>query len=511
VKPFDADGSFHSLTETDGLRRRAVRGAGVTVLSQSGGFLVQMIATVILARLLGPADFGLLAIVTTFSLLLMNVGLNGLTEAVLQREHMDHALASNLFWINAALGLVLATAFVGLGPLLARFYGEPRVTAVAAALALTIIITSLSVQHLALLKRAMRFSRVSANDVVARAVSVTVSIVLALLGWGYWSLVAGTVALPLSTTIGAWLLCRWIPGRPRPAPGTGAMVRFALHTYTRFVMGYCTENLDKFLIGWCFGAAPLGLYRRAYDLFVMPSNQLSSPLTAVAVSALSRLAGEERRRRRHLLEALSTMAFVGMGLGAALTLVGRDLIGVLLGPGWDEAGRLFTLMGPGIGVMLLYGTHGWIHLSIGRPDRWIRWGVVELAVMSTLFLLGLQWGPAGIAVAWTLSYWILTMPGLWYAGQGQLGLGALMDVVWRNVVASAAAAGVTVAIVSTLPWMARTPAVVGSVGRILATSAVFGALYLAAVIVLHRGYAPLAHLAGLVRIMTMPRPARDLA
>ena len=59
------------------------------------------------------------------------------------------------------------------------------------------------------------------------------------------------------------------------------MVRFALHTYTRFVMGYCTENLDKFLIGWCFGAAPLGLYRRAYDLFVMPSNQLSSPLTAV--------------------------------------------------------------------------------------------------------------------------------------------------------------------------------------------------------------------------------------
>jgi PST family polysaccharide transporter len=168
-------------------------------------------------------------------------------------------------------------------------------------------------------------------------------------------------------------------------------------------------------------------------------------------------------------------------------------------------------MGPGIGVMLLYGTHGWIHLSRGRPDRWIRWGVVELAVTSTLFLLGLQWGPAGIAVAWTVAYWILTMPALWYAGQGQLGLGALMDVVWRNVVASATAAGVTLAIVSALPGMARTPAVVGSVARILTTSALFGALYLAAVVVLHGGYAPLAHLAGLVRIMTMPRPARDLA
>src|SRR5437588_12875324 len=99
MKPFDELGAFRAVTDHDALRRVAVRGAGITALSQSLGFAIQMIATVILARLLIPADFGLVAMVTTFSLLLMNFGFNGFTEAVVQRKQIDHGLASNLFWI----------------------------------------------------------------------------------------------------------------------------------------------------------------------------------------------------------------------------------------------------------------------------------------------------------------------------------------------------------------------------------------------------------------------------
>jgi PST family polysaccharide transporter len=479
------------------------------VLSQGGVLLVHMIATVVLARLLTPADFGLIALVTTFSLLLLNVGLNGFTEAVVQRPQMDHALASNAFWINVTLGALLATALAALGPVLAWFYGEPRVSAVTMALAPTILFTCLSVQHLALLKRAMCFSRVSANDIVARAVSVVVSIGLALAGWGYWALVAGAVALSLSTAVGAWVLCRWVPGPPRRVPGTGAIVRFATHTYACFLMGYGSGNLDKFLVGWLFGATPLGLYRKAYDLSVMPANQLSGPLTAVAVSTLSRAGGDERRQRRHLLEALSTVAFVGMGLGMGLTLAGRDLIRILLGPGWAEAGRLFTLLGPGIGMLLLYDTHGWIHLSLGRPDRWVRWGVVEIALTTTLFLIALPWGPAGIAVAWASSFWILTVPALWYAVQGRIPIGVLVDAFWRYVLASTVAGALAALLCPLAPWMAAAPSVAVSLGRVATLSVVFVTLYLGAVIVLHRGSAPLAHFAGLIRIMLGPRPARD--
>src|SRR5205823_4983235 len=127
-----------------------------------------------------------------------------------------------------------------------------------------------------------------------------------------------------------------------------------------------SDLLDNLLVGWRLGPGSLGLYKKAYDLFVLPVNQLSAPLTSVAVSTLSRLKTQPSQYRRYFLTAFSLLAFVGMGMGADLTLIGRDLIRLLLGPRWDESGRIFCIFAPGIGLMVLYGTHGWLHLSIGR-------------------------------------------------------------------------------------------------------------------------------------------------
>jgi PST family polysaccharide transporter len=507
--PFDATGAFRPAADGEELRLLAVRGAGVTVFSQSLGLGLQVIATVILARLLTPADFGLVAIVTTFSLLLMNVGLNGFTEAVLQREQIDHALASNVFWINVGLGVFLTIGFAAAGLVLARLYGDPRVARVAAALSVTIFFSSISVQHLALLKRAMRFSVVSANDILARTVSVVVSILFGWAAWGYWALVAGAIALPLATSVGAWTLCRWVPGPPQRHVGTRPMVRFALNTYGRFTATYLTWNLDNLLIGWLFGPASLGFYKKAYDLFVLPLNQLSSPLTAVAVSTLSRLNRNSTEQKRYFLGSLSTLAFAGMGLGAYLTLIGKDLVFLLLGPGWEPSGRIFTFFGPAIGVMLLYGTNGWIHLSIGRVDRWLRWGLVEFTVIGFAFLIALPWGPVGIAVAWVLSYWILTIPALWYAGRPiHLGIAAVIAAVWKYLLASALAACASALIIRGFPSLAGASGGVGAFGRIVVLSVLFGALYLCAVVLLHRGYAPLSRSAQLLRDVIVRNPPR---
>ncbi len=129
----------------------------------SGGFAlaIQVVATVVLARLLTPRDFGLVAMVTTFSLLLSNFGINGITEAIVQQETIDHTHASNLFWINLLGGLLLTGGFAAAGTLLAMFFGEPLVAPIAAGVSLSIILTSISVLHLALLKRAMLFSAVA--------------------------------------------------------------------------------------------------------------------------------------------------------------------------------------------------------------------------------------------------------------------------------------------------------------------------------------------------------------
>ncbi len=473
------------------------------MLSTGLTFAIQMIATVALARLLKPADFGVMTMVTTFSILLVSVGQIGFPEAVLQRDEVDHYLVSNLFWVNVGIALLLTVGFAASGSLLAKFYGDPRVAHVAIAASLTIFITSTSVLHLALLKRAMRFAAVSVNDIVARTVAVVVTIFLGWAGWGYWALVAGAIALPISTSIGAWILCRWIPSLPRRVAGTGSMVRFAASVCGRWSVGYCTQNTDNLLVGWQFGSGALGFYKKAYDLFLLSFSCLN--IYPVVVSTLSRLKSDHVQYRRYFLGGLAMLALVGMAIGADLTLVGRDVVRLVLGPGWEKSGQIFTLFGPGIGLMLIYSTQGMIHLSIGTTGRYFRWGMIEFTVTVLLFLLALPWGPAGVAAAWTASFWILTVPALWYAGRPiQLGLASVIGAIWKFLLASLMAGCACAFITQEIPTLAARSDSVGALIRIIADSILFGVLYIVIVILLHGGAAPLRQFAGLLREMVSP-------
>jgi len=199
---------------------------------------------------------------------------------------------------------------------------------------------------------------------------------------------------------------------------------------------------------------------------------------------------------------MAVMAFLGMGMAGDLTLIGKDVIRVLLGPGWGEAGQIFTFFAPGIGIMLVYGTHGWIHLSIGRADRWFRWGIVEWTVTILLFLVALPWGPRGIAVAWCVSFWTLTIPAMWYAGK-PIGLGVtpILAAVWRFVAASLLAGMACKLILSKAVSLSEAPGAMGAVERIGLISIFFTGIYISAIVILYRGFSPLTRLGTLLREM----------
>ena len=313
LKPFQPDGSFHPIAQGDGLRRSAIRGAGVTIFSQGLSFLVQTASIIVLARLLTPADFGIVTMVTTFSLVFCSFGLNGFTEAILQQEEVSNSLASNLFWVNVGISILLTVIFIAIGPLLARFYHNALVTQVAAGMSLTIFVGSLGWIHLALLSRAMQFRTVSTINIAARLISVVISIVLAALGWGYWALVVGQVANGTVTALGAWGMCRWVPQLPNREGGTGSAIKFATNVYLHYAFSYVTRNTDNLLVGWRFGAQSLGFYKRAYDLFVRPESQLISPISAVVVSTLSRVNRDRAQYQRYFLSGLTVLAFCGDG------------------------------------------------------------------------------------------------------------------------------------------------------------------------------------------------------
>jgi PST family polysaccharide transporter len=401
---------------------------------------------------------------------------------------------------------LLTLGFAGAGSALAWFFHDPRVANASVGISASIFLTSIGVLHLALLKRAMRFSEVSVINLVAKVVQVALSIVLGVAGWGYWALVAGILAYYLAISVGAWRLCPWIPGWPKRVSGTASLVTFATSVYGHFIVNYAGMNADNLLVGWRFHADALGFYKRAFDLFVLPANQLLSPVGTVAVSALSRVRHEPAQFRRHFLAVISIFAFVGMAVGGDLTLVGRDVVRVLLGARWEESGRIFTFFGPGIGVMLIYGTHGWIHLSVGKAERWFLWGVTEVAVTVSLFLLCLRWGPVGIAVAWSASFWILILPAFWYAGRPiHLGIPATLNAIWRYVLASILAGVCSALIVNRIPHLSALSGVSGAGMRSALVSLLFCSLYLLLVIVLYRGFAPLHQVARLSREMLPER------
>jgi PST family polysaccharide transporter len=474
----------------------------MTILSGAAGVAIQIVSAVVLGRLLRPVDFGLVTMVTTFSILLMNAPANGFIDSTLQRKEMTEGLASTMFWVNMAICTLLTIGFIVVAPFVARFYGEPLVRGISIAMSATILLTGMSIVHASLLRRAMQFTALAKNDIIGRAVGVITSIGFAIAGWSYWSLVMGACAFALSVSIGVWILCPWMPSAPRRKTGARSTLTFASHIGGRFSVNYFARNADNLLVGWRFGAHALGFYKKAYDLFALSASQLVAATSNVAVAALSRVRDDRDQYFRYLLGAIGVMSMIGMGLAGDLTLVGKDLIRVLLGPGWDTAGVIFTWFAPGIGMMMVYYIHGWIHVSIGRADRWLIWGFIEWTVTIGLFVLGLHWGPQGIAVAWCVSFWGLMLPSMAYAGKPiGLRVSQVIAYVWRYLLASLAAGLTTYLLLLALPVLRNLPGTGGAAVRVVLVSIVFVLLYIGAMVALYGGTEPLRRTRKLFREM----------
>jgi O-antigen/teichoic acid export membrane protein len=490
-----------------GLRTRALKGVSVTLIAQAFTYGMSTVGTIILARLLTPHDFGLVTMVISISLLLQNFGGNGLIEATVQRAEIDHKQVSTIFWINAVISLMLMFAFMASAPVIAWFYKEPTLVGIAFAIAPSILVSGLSTQHHALLVRNMQFYKTTAYEMAAAMISLTIAVLLAFCGWGYWALVAKWVVSPTVITAGAWIMSGWKPGLPTRGSGVRPMLRYGLHTYANYVMNYFGRNIDKVLLGRFFGTQPLGNYDRAYHLSLMLPNQLVSPLANVAVASFSRLVDDPERYRRNYLSVLSLLAFICMPLSAFLTLIGKDLILLLLGPQWTEAGEIFAVFGLSIGVMIIYSTQSWIHLSLGTPDRWFRWGIIALIVTVVFIVAGLNYGPLGVAGAYSASYYVLIGPALHFAGKPiNLKFYDILLEVWKYFISALVSGIFSWFILYRCAWTSYIFSDLNIFIRIITCFIFYILIYLLLVISLYRGVKPISRFLYVLREMILGTP-----
>jgi PST family polysaccharide transporter len=484
------------------LKKHAVRGAGAMVFSQSSNYLIQMIGTIILARILAPDDFGLVAMVTSISGFFLMFRRLGLTEAIVQTKNITHLQVSTLFWINLAFGMFLTLILCSLSPLIASFYGIPKLTLISVVSSTGFVIGALSTQHLAILKRNMQFSIYAINEISGTIVGVIASISLALIGWGYWAIVARPLIATTAMTIGAWLFCKWRPGLPSTKAQIRQMLKFGMNVLGNYSVNYFSMNLDKTLIGWRHGASSLGHYDRAFQLFLAPAQQFAVPITSVAVATLSRLQDDHEKYRRYYINALSMVAFIGFPVSALLTVMGRDIVSALLGSKWTQAGEIFSILGIGMGVQILYATNAWLHLSQGRADRWFRWGIAASIVIIISFFIGLPFGAIGVAVAYTAAMHLLIGPSLHYAGKlVNLKLLSIVQALWKYYIAAVCAGIVCKVIVYNSGFAADGFIVYNLVSRLFIGSVLYTIVYLLFIIILYQSVAPIKQFLSIVSEM----------
>ncbi|WP_455133502.1 lipopolysaccharide biosynthesis protein [Microbacterium aurum] len=455
-----------ATTGTPSLGASASRGAAVTVGGQAIRVIVQLAGIMVLARLLTPSDYGLLAMVTAIIGVGDLVRDFGLSSAAIQARTLSRGQKNNLFWINTSIGLALTLTAIASSWLIAGFYGDPRLQAITAALSVTFLLNGLSTQFRADLSRSLRFGRLVVVDTGAQLGALIVGVSMALLGCGYWSLVGQAVAQTVVALGILIIVTGWMPGWARRSEPMRGLLSYGVNMFGTQLLSYASRNVDSIVIGARFGAGALGIYNRAFQLMMLPLLQMNAPSTRVALPVLSRLQDDPPRYGRFITFGQTALLTV---VGAVLALLGAQadaVIRIMLGTQWLEAVPVFRiLLVAGFFQAAGYAVY-WVFLSQGLMRQNLYYSLVTRPLMIAAILFGSTWGMYGVAIAYSASIvlmWPLSL--LWIRRASTAPVGTLFLNGARAVIVFGS--GCVVSALATQPIDADLPFVRVAVGAVV--------------------------------------------
>ncbi|WP_434028930.1 lipopolysaccharide biosynthesis protein [[Pseudomonas] boreopolis] len=399
------------------LAGRALGGAAITMGGQAIKIAIQFLGIVFLARLLDPADYGLLAMVTTI------VGVGeilrdfGLSSAAIQAQRVSSGQRNNLFWLNTAIGTLLALAIYIASGAMARFYGEPRLVPISQILASTFIINGMATQYRAQLSRNLNFSALSFSDVASQFLGLLFGIGLALAGGSYWALVAQQIAQSLTALLLMVTATRWIPGKYSTKDSIRPFLGFGWSLMASQILGYASRNIGQVIIGNRLGADAIGLYNRAFQLLMMPLNQINAPSTTVALPVLSRLQDDSEQFNRLLLRGQTALLHLVISIFSFSIAFSHPLIVLALGEKWRAAADVFRILSVGgIFQAAAYAAY-WVFLAKGHTRQQLIYSIVGRTIVITVVLITVPFGLIGVAIGYAVGLFALWILSLFWIGK----------------------------------------------------------------------------------------------
>jgi PST family polysaccharide transporter len=392
-----------SVAEKDSLDRSALRGVAWSSAAKWTTQLFSWAATILVARILDPTDYGLLSMASAFMGIVSTLSEFGIGTTVLTMREIESDRLHQLNGFSIMLGLAGTLITVLAAYPLGLFFRAPQLPLVLCAVGLTFTINSLQTVPGAILRREMRFRELAMIDLVRGFAMPLTTFLFALLGFRYWALALGGL---VGAGISSWLAL-WYRRQPAAWPRS-ATIRPILHFSRDLLVGRVAwvvyQNGDFAVAGRMLGTAAAGVYNLAWTLATNPLDKITLILSDVAPSLFSAVQHDRAALRRYFLNLSELLCLATFPASVGLALVSRDLVHVVLGPKWDSASLTLSLLAIYAGarsVTLLFG----ILFTAARETRFAMWTSLATAILLlTGFIIGSHWGGAGIAAAWMVVH-----------------------------------------------------------------------------------------------------------
>ena len=402
------------------LQQQVSRGLTWTIIDNWGRQLLGLIVFAILANLLVPADFGLVALAVVFVNFAQVFVDQGLGDALIQRRELTRSHIDTAFWVAMGTGVVLTLLGIVLAIPIAALLQEPALQPILQVLSVTFIFVAVSSIQIALLRRELAFRSLALRSILAVITGGAVGLAMAFLGFGAWALVGQQLSSAAASVLTLWWVLPWRPALRFSPEHFRSLFSFGINVVGTDAVGFFARNTDNLLIGVFLGTTPLGLYAVAYRILETSQVLLINIARKIAFPALSSLQHDRPRIERAYLKLTRVSNTVILPAYVGLALVAPELVVVLFGQRWSESGpvaAVLFLIGPALTLQAFSAS---LFNAVGHPEVTFRLRLVTMAVSVAAFIVAVPFGIFAVAAAFTLTgYLVLPLNLYWqrmYAG-----------------------------------------------------------------------------------------------
>jgi O-antigen/teichoic acid export membrane protein len=484
------------------LRQKTFSAVRWTTFDALGKALLTIASLSVLARILAPEDYGLMAIVTVilgFAGLFADIGINA---AFVQRKDVTDEQRASLFWLNVFVSIVLALIVVGLSPIIAELYGEPRLAILISVSASVFILRALGQQVRMAAEKELKFRAVVTLELAAAFIGFFVAVLAALAGWGVLALVLSGVTAAAFSTLFFWLFISagWRPALYLRVSDIRSLLRFGGALTADAIVNYINRTVDVFLGGKLLDAAALGTYSVPRTIALQLGRMINAVITRVGFPLIAKVQDDVDLVRSIYLQTLRMTAATNAPLYIGLAFFAQDLVHVILGPGWERSGALLQILALWGGIRSTGNPVGSLLFGMGRADLSLKWNLGLLLILPPTIWYGAKFGPEGMAWALLIAQLTLFFP-MWFLLVRPVCRAKLFEY------SSAALSPFLFSLVAIAPGFLIASQFDGALLRLLVGAAISGLLYLLISYYVNRAWvSAMLELLGRPEIMSNDRP-----